>query len=59
MEGDKEPFRVRANASELEANRFAQDRVSLHMFAILYYLAERHQSAFAFLKNGGMKWLRK
>ncbi len=36
VEGDKEPFRVRANASELEVNRFAQDWVSLHMFATLY-----------------------
>ena len=26
------------------------------MFATLHYLTERHQSAFAFLKNGGMRW---
>ena len=31
----------------------------LHLFQTLYYLTERHQSSFAFLKNGCMKWAEK
>jgi hypothetical protein len=52
-------FRVRREAGEPEVNRFASDWVALHMFATLHYLTERHQSAFAFLKNGGMRWAEK
>ena len=62
VDGDETPevpFRVRANSSEPEVNRFAQDWITLHLFATLFYLTERHQSAFAFLKNGGMKWAEK
>ncbi len=33
--------------------------MSLHLFATIFYLTERHQSAFAFLKNGGLKWAQK
>ena len=49
------PSRVRADPSEPEVNRFAGDWVTLHLFATLLFLTERHQSAFAWLKNGGMK----
>ena len=62
VDGDETPevpFRVRADSSEPEVNRFAQDWITLHLFATLFYLTERHQSAFAFLKNGGMKWAEK
>ena len=40
-------------------NRFAGDWITLHLFATLFWLTERHQSAFAWLKNGGMKWAAK
>jgi hypothetical protein len=59
VDTDTVPFRVRANASEPEVNRFAGDWITLHLFATLFFLTERHQSAFAFLKNGGMKWAEK
>ena len=52
LESDTEPHRVRRHDNEPEVNRFAADWVSLHMFATLHYLTERHQSAFAFLKMG-------
>ena len=52
LESDTEPHRVRQHDNEHEVNRFAADWVSLHMFATLHYLTERHQSAFAFLKMG-------
>ena len=55
----QEPFRVRAEETEPEVNRFASDWITLHLFQTLFYLTERHQSAFAFLKNGGMKWAAK
>ena len=54
LDEDETPFRLRADASKPEVNRFAQDWLALHMFATLYYATERHQSAFAFLENGGM-----
>ncbi|CAK0887182.1 unnamed protein product [Prorocentrum cordatum] len=56
---EEKPYRVRENDDDPEVNRFAADWVSLHMFATLHFLTERHQSAFAFLKNGGMKWAEK
>ena len=56
---DTTPFRVCENAAEPEVNRFAGDWITLHLFATLFFLTERHQSAFAFLKNGGMKWAEK
>ena len=30
--------------------------ITLHMLPTIYYVAERHQSAYAFLKKSGMKW---
>ena len=48
LEEDKVPFRVRSSDGEPEVNRFAGDWVTLHLFATMYWLAERHQSAFAF-----------
>ena len=59
LDTDETPFRVRSDQSEPEINRFAGDWVTLHLFATLFYLTERHQSAFAWLKNGGMKWAEK
>ena len=59
LDDDEIPFRARASDTEPEVNRFADDWISLHIFATLFYLTERHQSAFAFLKNGGMKWAEK
>ena len=60
LETDTIPYRVRGDdANEPEVNRFARDWITLHLFATIYYLTERHQSAFAFLKNGGMKWAEK
>ena len=50
--GDRTPFRVRGSDKEAEVNRFAGDWVTLHLFATIYWLTERHQSGFAFLKNG-------
>ena len=55
VEDDEAPFRVRISESEPEINRFAGDWFTLQFFQTLFYLTERHQSAFAFLKNGGMK----
>ena len=59
LDSDSEPYRARQTEDEPEVNRFAADWVSLHMFATLHFLTERHQSAFAFLKNGGMRWAEK
>ena len=59
MEGDVEPYRVLEEQGQPEVNRFAGDWISLHLFSTLYWLTERHQSAYAFLKNGGMKWAEK
>ena len=59
VEGDTERYRARAEDTEPEVNRIASDWVTLHLFATLFWLVERHQSAFAFLKNGGMKWAEK
>ncbi|CAK0879109.1 unnamed protein product, partial [Prorocentrum cordatum] len=56
---EEKPHRVRENDDDPEVNRFAADWVSLRMFATLHFLTERRQSAFAFLKNGGMKWAEK
>ena len=52
LDPDTEPYRARQHDNEPEVNRFVAGWVSLHMFATLQYLAERHQSAFAFLKMG-------
>jgi len=57
--GDTEPYRVLATDDEPEVNRFAGDWITLHLFSTLFWLTERHQSAFAFLKNGGLKWAEK
>ena len=59
LDDDETPFRARASDAEPEVNRFADDWITLHLFSTLFYLTERHQSAFAFLKNGGMKWAEK
>jgi len=59
VEGDTEPFRVKREDGEPEVNRFADDWITLHLFFTLFWLVERHQSAFNFLKNGGMKWAEK
>lgn len=59
LETDTTPFKVREDPREPEVNRFASDWITLHLFATLFYLTERHQSSFAFLKNGGMKWAEK
>lgn len=56
LEGEAEPYRVRRNDDEAEANRFAADWITLHLFASIYWLVERHQSCFSFLKNGGIAW---
>lgn len=40
-------------------NRFRESWVVQHMFATLYFLSERQQATFAFLKNGGIKWAAK
>ena len=56
VEGDKEPYHVHSVEGEPEVNRCAGDWITLHLFATLFWLVERHQSAFSFLKNGGMKW---
>ena len=55
LDTEETPFRVRADPSEPEVNRFAGDWVTLHLFATSLFLTERHRSAFAWLKNGGMK----
>ena len=47
---------MREDLTEAEVNRFAGDWVSLRLFATISHLTERHQSAFAWLKNGGFKW---
>ena len=59
VEGDPEPYCVRLDDNEPEVNRFAGDWITLHIFASLSWLVDRHQSAFSFLKNGGMKWAEK
>ena len=56
---DEEPFRAVSSDTDPEINRFAADWLSLHLFATLYQLTEQKQSAFAFLKNGGIKWASK
>jgi hypothetical protein len=50
---------VKREDGEPEVNRFADDWITLHLFFTLFWLVERHQSAFNFLKNGGMKWAEK
>lgn len=59
LEGETVPYRVRQDENEAEINRFAQDWVTLHLFATLFWLVERHQSAYSFLKNGGLGWAQK
>ena len=45
VEGDTEPFKVHANDDDPEVNRFAGDWITLHLFASLFWLTGRHQSA--------------
>ena len=59
VEGDLVPFRVAQEDEAAEVNRFAGDWITLHLFSSLFWLTERHQSAFLFLKNGGTKWAEK
>jgi hypothetical protein len=59
VEGDKEPYRVHHTEGEPEVNRCAGDWITLHLFSTLFWFVERHQSAFSFLKNGGLKWAEK
>ena len=59
VEGDLEPFRVAQEDEDAEINRFAGDWITLRLFSSLFWLTECHQSAFSFLKNGGMKWAEK
>ena len=40
-------------------NRFRESWVVQHMFATLYFLSERQQATYAFLKNGGIKFARR
>ena len=54
VEGDATPYRVHQDGAVREVNRFAGDWITLHLFASLFWLVERHQSAYSFLKNGGM-----
>ena len=56
LDHNDDEFCVRDPDVPWEINRFAGGWVSLHLFATLFYLSERHQSAFACLKNGGLKW---
>ena len=59
MEYDVHPgegYTVGTDHTDWEINRFADDCISLHLFATIDFLTERHQSAFAFLRSGGLKW---
>ena len=59
MEYDVNPgegYTVGTNHTDWEINRFADDWISLHLFATIDFLTERHQSAFALLRSGGLKW---
>ena len=47
LPSDTTPYRVRVDPAEPEVNRFAGDWLTLHLFATLFFLTERHQSAFA------------
>ena len=40
-------------------NRFRESWVVQHMFATLYFLSERQQATYSFLKNGGITWARR
>ena len=57
--GDAEVYSAAWPEPGFEQNRFEDDWITLHLFATLYLLSEQKQSAFAFLKNGGMKWAAK
>lgn len=57
--GDEVLLELPRTPMEPEVNRFADDWITSHLFATLFWLAERHRSAFACLKNGGMKWASK
>ena len=59
VDGDLETYKVRHVEDEPEVNRFAGDWITRHLFGSLFWLIERHTSAFEFLKNGGMKWAEK
>ena len=55
MPSDTEPYRAHADVG-VAINRFQGDWVMQYMFSTLYFLPERQQSTYAFLKNGGIKW---
>ena len=59
LPSDSEPFKVMEKETDPEINRFADDWLSLHLFATLYQLSEQRKSVFAFLKNGGIKYAAK
>ena len=59
IEGEEEEFQIPSDEWPSGINRFAGDWVTLHLFKSLFWLVERHQSAFSFLKNGGLKWAEK
>ena len=51
-----EGYRVRRSGDLWEINRFAAVWHSWHLFVTVNYLWQRHSSAFAFLRQGGMKF---
>ena len=53
---DGEDYHVRESPGSWEINRFAADWHARHLFMTVNYLWERHSSAFAFLRQGGMKF---
>ena len=59
MPTDSEPYSAAWPDEDFQSNRFEDDWLTMHLFATLYLLSEQKQSAFAFLKNGGMKWAAK
>ena len=46
VEGDSEAFRVLQEDDTAEVNRFAGDWITQHLFSSLFWLTERHQSAY-------------
>ena len=56
--GDEQPFCAHEDSS-MAINRFQGDWVAQHMFSTLFFLSERQQATYGFLKNGGMKWASK
>ena len=56
--GDEQPFCAHEDSS-MAINCFQGDWVAQHMFSTLYFLLERQQATYGFLKNGAMKWASK